>query len=480
MMQFSREINRLLLGVLVIFSLVAVSAAYWSIVGADTILQRPDNPRRVEDETSIQRGSIFDRNGTILVESTKNDQDILIRQYLYPEMHSALGYFSQRYGVGGAEAAYDPILRGDDLANDWSNYFSQELLNRPQEGSDVRLTFDLATQQTLAEAMDGHQGAAVVLAVPSGEVLAMVSLPTFDPNQLDAQWEELSQAVGKPFFNRVLQGNYQPGGNLQTPLVAAAILSGESLDTPIENANRSIDLDNIQIQCAVVLPPQTLTLREAYTFGCAYPFAQLGNTLGVETVQAAYNTFGLGTLPTLPGFVTAPPTQATVTPEVRIIDGSNLTDNALGQAQLTVNPLEMAMMAAAIVNDGNAPQAYTLLEVQQPESQFWTKSDIHAASLPFMTANTARQLQDMMRLAVAEGASQNAARPNIDIGGHAALAYSGEEVQAWFVGFTTLGGRRGIAIAIVLENSDDPGLAADIGGTVLAAAHQQFQEDNGS
>jgi peptidoglycan glycosyltransferase len=480
MMQFSREINRLLLAVLAIFSLVAVSAAYWSIVGADTILERPDNPRRVEAEISIQRGSIFDRNGTILVKSTTNDQDILVRKYFYPEMNSALGYFSQRYGVGGAEAAYDPILRGDDLAHDWNTYFEQKLLHRPQEGSDVRLTFDLAIQQTLAEAMDGHQGAAVVLAVPSGEVLAMISLPTFDPNQLDAQWEQLSQAEGKPFFNRVLQGNYQPGGNLQTPLVAAAILAGESLDTPIENATRSIDLENIQIQCAVVLPPQTLTLREAYAFGCAYPFVQLGDALGIETVQAAYNTFGLGTLPTLPGFVTVPPNQATATPELRIIDDSNLTDNVLGQAHITINPLEMAMMAAAIVNDGNAPQPYTLLEVKRPKANTWEESDGHAASLPFMTANTARQLQDMMRLAVAEGASQNAARPNIDIGGHAALAYSGEEVQAWFVGFTTLGGRRGIAVAIVLENSDDPGLAADIGGTVLAAAHQRLQENNGS
>jgi membrane peptidoglycan carboxypeptidase len=89
-----------------------------------------------------------------------------------------------------------------------------------------------------------------------------------------------------------------------------------------------------------------------------------------------------------------------------------------------------------------------------------------------MTANTARQLQDLMRNAVANGAAQNAGRPSLDIGGHAALAYSGEQALSWFVGFATLGGSSGAAVAIVLEGNADPGLAADIGGTALAAVQE--------
>jgi cell division protein FtsI/penicillin-binding protein 2 len=95
-----------------------------------------------------------------------------------------------------------------------------------------------------------------------------------------------------------------------------------------------------------------------------------------------------------------------------------------------------------------------------------------------MTVNTARQLQDLMRNAVANGAAQNAGRPDIDIAGHASLAYSGEGTQAWFVGFATLRGRQGVAVAIVLENSDDPGLAADIGGTALMAAQTALNSSN--
>jgi penicillin-binding protein A len=473
-MQFAREINRLLIGVLIVLLIVAGAAAYWAVVGTDTILERQDNPRQIEVEARIRRGSIYDRNGKLLVSSHSDTSNILTREYLYPQTYSALGYFSLRYGVSGAEAAYNTILRGDDIPRDFNTYLSTDLLHLPQAGSDIQLTFDLTIQQELAKLMDGQQGAAVVLSVPSGEVLAMLSLPTFDPNTLDSNWEQLILEPGNPFFNRTLQGNYQAGGTLQTPLIAAAMLTGTPLDDSIPNATRPISIDNIDIGCAAVLPPRSLTLREAYIFGCPYPFAQLADQLGVEGVQAIFDTFHLASPPTLAGFIVQPANNPTPSASILSLTQDSLAKNALGQGLLTVTPLEMAMIVAAIVNDGNAPQPYTLLDTRQPGTEIWVENIALNPSIPLTTANTARQLQDMMRLAVANGAAQNAGRANIDIGGHAALAYSGDGKQAWFVGFATLGGRQGIAVAIVIENSGDPGLAADIGGSALAVARDEM------
>jgi penicillin-binding protein A len=475
-MQFAREINRLLVGVLAILLVVAGASAYWAIVGADTILQRQDNPRQVEAEASIRRGSIFDRNDALLAQSSADAAGVVSRAYAHPETSSALGYFSFRYGFSGAEAAYNTILRGDDLPRDLNQYLSSSLMHMPQKGSDIRLTFDLNIQRELARIMEGHQGAAVVLSIPDGEVLGMVSLPTFDPNTLDTDWERLVEAPGKPFFNRVLQGRYQPGGTLQTPLLAGALLSGAGLDTPVENATRSIPIANVEVGCSVVLPPRALTLREAYAFGCPYPFTELAHELGIEGVEAIFNTFHLSVPPNLQGYVVEPTVQPTLAADSIRLTTDTLDKNALGQAELTITPLEMAMIAAAIANDGNAPQPYTLLDTRAPGSDIWIEATPIHPSIPFTTANTARQIQDMMRLAVANGAAQNAGRPNIDIGGHATLAYSGETTQSWFIGFATLGGQQGIAIAVVIENSDDPGLAADIGGTALAAAHNLLGE----
>lgn len=475
-MQFTREINRLLVGVLAAFGLVGLAALYWAVAGPDTILLRADNPRLVEAEARLIRGDLVDRDGEVLATSETLADGSAARRYLHPETNGALGYASLRYGVNGAEAAYNTILRGDNLPQSLSTYFDTGVLHQPRRGSDVQLTLDLAIQQVAAQAMEGLTGAVVVLAVPGGDVLALVSRPTYDPNTLDADWQTLIQAAGNPFFNRALQGNYQPGSALQTPLVAAALLTDYPMDTPQENATRPVQVNGVTLNCAALLPSRALTLREAYAFACPAPFADLINSLGFSTVQAAFDTFRLHQPPALPGFVAEPDDRPTPTAQLFRLRPETLMETALGQGSITVTPLEMAMIAAAIVNDGNAPPPRALLATRAPNAAGWSPAQASDNTIPITTANTARQLQDMMRLAVAQGAAQNAARPNRDIGGHAAVAYSGDQSQVWFVGFATLAGRRGVAIAVVLENSSDPGLAADIGGRVLEVAHARLQE----
>ena len=97
-------------------------------------LQRQDNPRLVEAEAEIMRGDIVDRNGNVLVTSIKNSDQNVTRRYLYPELYSALGYSSLRYGVSGAEAAFNTTLRGDDLQNEFKDQFLRDLLHLSKQG----------------------------------------------------------------------------------------------------------------------------------------------------------------------------------------------------------------------------------------------------------------------------------------------------------------------------------------------------------
>ena len=471
-MQLTREINRLFAGLLVVFLLVAVAAAYWAIIGPVTILQREDNPRLVEAEARLMRGHIYDRRNNLLVASMTGTNQRQQRQYLHPETSSITGYASLRYGTGGAEAAYDALLRGDNLPRNFNAALADHLLHRPQRGSDIRLSLDLGVQQVVAEAMHDLKGAVVVLAVPSGDILGLVSAPGYNPQTLDESWDELAADPDTPFFNRALQGNYQPGGTLQTPLMAAALLHNQPLDDPIENATVPVALPELEVNCAVRLPYETLSLQEAYAFSCPAPFARLAESLGQNTLDALLNTFHFNQRPVLGGFMPAAEASSTPAP---LLNSGSVIENALGQGGLTTSPLEMALMAAAIVNDGNAPQPNLLLATRAPDASDWTRVVTVRPTLPYSTDSTARRLQDLMRGAVAIGAAANAGRPGMDIGGHATLAYSGEESQAWFIGFATLPGERGIAVAVVLEDSADPGLAADIGGDALAAAHAALQ-----
>lgn len=466
-MSLTREITRLFLGILLAYALVGLATAYWAIVGPDTIALREDNPRLVVAEAGILRGHILDRNGNVLAASQINENQQVVRIYPHPEVSSLVGYSSLRYGVAGTESAYDDILRGEDQINDAGQQFVNDLLHRRKTGTDIKISLDLQIQQAVNEAMAGHTGAVVVIAVPSGQIISLLSLPSYDPNTLDANWQTLVASPQEPFFNRALQGSYQPGGTMQTPLMAAALAANVPLTESIRNATDPVQLEEIELSCALRLPFSQLSLRDAYAFSCPLPFTQLAQQLGTQAFDNMIQTFHLDSPVELRGYFPAPTTNDTIT-----IQEESLVENALGQGELTVSPLDMAVMVAAIINDGNAPQPYTLLETSPPDSNQWTTMRVIRPTVPYTTQRTARQLQDLMRNAVANGGALNAARPNIDIGGHATLAYSGDESQAWFVGFATLEGQRAIAAAVVIEDSVDPGLAADIGGTILQTAHQ--------
>lgn len=475
-MQFNREITRLTLGFILAFALVALAAAYWAVIGPTSIVNREDNPRRVLAQTAIQRGAIIDRDGETLAETVPNEDGFLERRYEHRETFGTIGYYSLRYGASGPEAAYDNLLSGAANPGDFWTQISRDLFHRSQVGTDIQLTFDLDVQRAADEALSNRPGAIVVLDVPSGQVLALVSRPTYDPHRLDSLWDIMNADPGRPFFNRAIQGRYQPGGTLQTPLMALALIANAPLQQPIEHASEPVEVGDTTVSCAVRLPDTALMLSEAYAFACPGPFIGFGQQQGPRAVQSTFETFRLGQAPLIEGLTVAP--EATPEPSVLAsltLNNENLTANIVGQGDLTITPLSMAIMAAAIVNDGNAPQAYTLLAVRDPLTEAWIPDQTLRPTTPFATINTARQLQDFMRDAVANGAAQNAGRPNIDIGGQATTAISGDTLQSWFIGFATLQDRRGLAIAVVLEDSGDPGLAADIGGRVLEAAHRADQ-----
>jgi cell division protein FtsW (lipid II flippase) len=197
---------------------VAAAAGFWGVVQADMLTARTDNPRRVDAELATQRGSIVDRNGVELAASalvaTTNNVPRFQRVYSKTVAAPAVGYYSQRYGVGGMEAFADAILRGPYSRID-------DLLHRRRMGSPVTLTLDSELQTRLFNAISATnpmtvtRGAAVVMNWRTGEVLAMVSAPTFDANKLDAAWDALRTDPNAPLINRTTQGLYQPGMMLQ-------------------------------------------------------------------------------------------------------------------------------------------------------------------------------------------------------------------------------------------------------------------------
>jgi cell division protein FtsI/penicillin-binding protein 2 len=232
---------------------------------------------------------------------------------------------------------------------------------------------------------------------------------------------------------------------------------------------------SVTLNCLETPPQTTLTLEQAYVYGCPAPFAQFIESAGVDAVAEVLELFHFDDPVTLPGFANDVPPRPEATAQPSPTAAPTADDeplrraDALGQGELTVSPLHMAAVTAAVVNGGNAPQPRALLQIKPPGDD-WTPVQERQPSLPITTVQNARQMQNIMRQSVQQGTAQAANREGYAIGGQVALAYSGESTQAWFVGWALTGAQRGVAVAIVLEDSDDLARAAHIGGTALKAA----------
>ena len=188
-----------------LFVALGLTTGYWVLIQGDALIQRADNPRQVDAELAIARGPILARDGSPLAYSNfYTATGVYSRTYTMPNLSAAIGYYSSQYGNSGLEAAADAPLRGQLNSID-------RVLHRSQRGIAVTSTLDVALQTQLAQTMNGYNGAAIISDWQTGEVLALVSMPTFDAGQLDAQWDTLRTDKQSPLLNRATQGLYQPG-----------------------------------------------------------------------------------------------------------------------------------------------------------------------------------------------------------------------------------------------------------------------------
>jgi penicillin-binding protein A len=471
-----KSLNRLTLAILLGFAAVMLSLTYWSVIASDGLLGQNFNPRRVEAEQAIWRGALYDRSGEVLAQTVQtgvapSGKPVVRRDYPRPEAVGVVGYYSLVHGVGGAEVAFDPILRGDDL-HDPGQAALENMLHHAQVGSDVRLTIDARLQSALVDALKSRHGAVIAVDVPSGAVLAMVSAPMFDPNKLTASYDVLLNDPSAPLLNRATQGIYQPGGALQTVILASMITERMPLDTPITGAAQPVHVNNLTLTCAAEGAPSGVnTIADSYALACPAVFADavIGQP-GAAAVQKMFGTFGLLQAPKLARFETVSGSPTTALTE--ITDQERLRAQGVGQGELTVTPLQMVLVASTIANHGNVITPYLADAVRRPGSTRWEALDAPNQQAAVITQETADTIRTAMRAAVTKGAARTADRQGLTIYGHASIAYTGpnQNAQAWFIGFIDKPDGHSIAVAVVIEDTNDASAAATIGGLALEQA----------
>jgi peptidoglycan glycosyltransferase len=342
-------------------------------------------------------------------------------------------------------------LHGDAGRTFTDVYWRDVLLNAPPPGRDVRLSIDLNLQKVADATLGNHTGAVVLLDTTTGEILALASHPTFDPNDLAAQWESLSADERAPLLNRATLALYQPGGALQPIVLAAALQAGYGdLTAPFASADAAVGIGDLTLGCLAPSGETSLTLAEAFQAGCPWPFAELGGQLGVETLNRLFQGFRLFEAPALP-IPTTSASPALLASEAPMPALVRARVAAIGQGTLIITPLHLALVTAAIARHGEMPSPHLLVAAQNPEG-VWEA----IPSLSHPIAAIGPEYADAVKALMADGYSA------------IALTSTGGRTLAWFSGFAPFDDSR-YAVAVLLEDGEVEA-AREIGQELLRSA----------
>jgi peptidoglycan glycosyltransferase len=442
------------------FVAMALGLGYWSLIRSPALVARDDNPRSIESERRIRRGDILDRHSRPLARSEPGSSGTWERIYLVPEAAPVVGYASIDFGTSGIEGAYNPELRGDQDLSGTERFWSK-LLHIYSTGVDIRLTIDLDVQQVASDALDERTGAVVVLDARSGDVLAMVSKPTYNPNTLEEDWPTLQFDPDNRMLNRAAQGLYPPGVVFETLTLAAVLQEGLAEPTTVFTDELGVVLDvEPPIACPSDPPKTQFSLAEAYTWPCSVLFARLGLEMGGEQLADYVTRLGIGRSVDLPLDVSSG----------QVLERGVWTEllaarTAMGRGEVLVTPFEMALVVATAVNDGVQPAPRLVLDVGSEPGPV-------KPARPVLSAETARHMRDMLAQAFVVG-RQAASLPAADVAGRGGSADSGlpgAPPHAWFVGFAPVAQPR-YAIAVIVEHGNQGWeVAAPIAIQVLAQA----------
>jgi cell division protein FtsW (lipid II flippase) len=220
------------------FFAIAVTSAWWAIFRADDLLERTDNARRSIADRYVPRGELLDRNNQP-INVTEGESGTYQRIYYYPELAPITGYTHPVYGQAGLEATLDDYLRGLQGNPTSLIWWDHLLYGTPPPGLDVRLSLSLSLQAKADQLLGGHAGAVILMNAETGEILAMSSHPTYDPNKLGEEGEDLAQNKSAPLVNRATQGLY-PLGTSMLPLIRAKFGDEQPIDSDLSAYYREL------------------------------------------------------------------------------------------------------------------------------------------------------------------------------------------------------------------------------------------------
>jgi len=473
-------LRRVAIAVMLLFGLLLINVNYVQVVKADTYRNDTRNARGLLRSYSHQRGPIVLSTGSggasaIAVDKgTPSERFKFLRTYPGGEAFAHVtGFASFVYGRTGIEQAENDVLSGQS-DNLFVHRLSDYVTGRKAEGGRVVLTLQQAAQRAAFAGLAGKRGAVVALDPRTGAILAMVSTPSYEPARLSshnakamrAYYASLQNDKDDPLLNRAISQTYPPGSTFKVITSAAALSSGKykpdtSIPSPTELKLPQTSRTLKNFGGEVCGNGTSTTLADALRISCNTAFGQLGLDLGGDAVRAQAEKFGLDD----DGVRVPMKVAKSVFPDS--LSKPQEAQSAIGQYDVRVTPLQMAMVAAGVANGGTVMRPYLVREVQAPDLSTLSQTDPQVYKRA-ISQSVADQLTAMMELVVTSGTGTAAQIPGIQVAGKTGTAQhaEGASPHAWFIGFAPARDPQ-VAIAVLVEDGGSFGSEAT-GGRVAA------------
>ncbi|WP_266385952.1 penicillin-binding protein 2 [Streptomyces canus] len=447
-------------------------------VKADSLREDPDNRRVLIARYATPRGDIIVDGKAITghAETTSGDFKYK-RTYKDGAMWAPVtGFVSQSYGATQLESIEDGILTGDDDRLFFRNTLDM-LTGKPKEGGNVVTTLSAAAQKAAYNGLkkQGGKGAVAAIEPSTGKILALASYPSYDPSTIaggsdaDAEaWKKLDKKNNPddPSLNRALREVYPPGSTFKVVTAAAALENGlyktadEKTDSPLP---WTMTGTRTQLKNEGNIPCKNATLRVALQYSCNTVFGKIGADLGNDKMLEEAKKFGFTEEQFTPVRSSAPVFSDDMNP-------SQTALSSIGQYNTAATPLQMAMVASAVANNGTLMKPYMVDSLQAPNVDTLEKTEPEKMSEP-LSAENAQILQSMMETVVQKGTGTTAQINGVTVGGKTGTAQHGENNSknpyAWFISYAKVGDSAPVAVAVVVQ--DDNAVRENISGSGLAA-----------
>jgi peptidoglycan glycosyltransferase len=465
----NRQIVKLFAFIVVLFGVLVGFTSYWSVFDAKALKEKDQNARPLIEQQQIPRGRILTNDGVVIAKSVPQGpkgERTYVRRYPEGALYGhPIGYSFVQEGNSEFEQFHNDTLIGEE--SEFSSILD-EITGATPEGSDIVTNIDSEAQAiALADLEAAGLGAVVAIEPKSGRVQVMASNEPYDPNRIPDELKELNEnKLERPLVNRATQGQYPPGSTFKVVTAAAGLESGTITPESTIDAPGTIEVEGVPLSNDFNKDFIGADLETALTNSVNTWFAQLGEQVGAKDLFEQMRKFGFGSDPP----IDLPSDQVEVSGvfgEDGLLGPSDPVDLgrvAIGQERLLATPLQMAMVAAAVANEGKLMKPQIWSRVVDPDGRVTEKLDPSEYSQA-VSADTAADLTTAMEGVVREGTGTNARIEGVAVAGKTGTAETpgnkscggGEdENQAWFIGFAPADDPQ-IAIAASVECTEQFG-----------------------